>query len=105
MAKHSILVEFTRQLADKGKVLEAGWQGVEMLLKGATDAERYQAKMIYYVGAQHIFTSVMNFLDPSVAGNDEPTDEDLSRISKLNDELLAIEPLLKAWAKLRKDLQ
>jgi hypothetical protein len=78
--------KITREWADKGKVIEGGWQAYLALgLQEASDVQKKEMRKAYYLGAQHLFASIMVFLE---AGS-EPTEKDLMRMSLILAELEA----------------
>ena len=83
--KHQIAEELTRQLTDAGRLVELGWKSYELFIvpRNASTAQLYETRQAFFAGAQHVFASIMTMLDPG----EEPTDADLSRMSKIADEL------------------
>jgi hypothetical protein len=94
MGEHKIdLNKITRQLAeeltkhatDKGKLLEVGW--IAMMLhvipKDAPDTQVSEMRKAFFMGAEHLFQSIMSILDPGA----EPTEKDLERMSLIYAEL------------------
>lgn len=79
--------ELSKRLSDDGRLIEAGWA----ILRGmavAPDAPEIQLREMrfaYMAGAQHLFSSIMNILDPG----EEPTDRDLHRMELISNELEA----------------
>jgi len=72
--------------ADKGKIIEGGWQA--FLVSGGARLpadQQYDMRRGYYMGAQHLYASIIRMLDPG----SEPTERDLERMSKIHDELEA----------------
>ena len=76
-----------RELSDRGQIIEGGWRCYELLsgLKNAPEIQRNECRKAFFLGAQHLFGSVLGMLDPGM----EPTDLDLERMKKLNAELRA----------------
>jgi len=55
----------TRECADRGQIIEGGWKAMELLmLKDASDIQRSEMRKAYFFGAQHLFASIMNILEP-----------------------------------------
>jgi len=85
MAERAHLERLSRELTDKGKLIEAGWVGLRIaaipLDAGATQLE--EMRTAFFAGAQHVFGSIMTMLDPG----DEPTDDDLRRMDLIDKEL------------------
>lgn len=76
------------ELVDQGKLIEAGWQAMR-LTSMADDAPQIQVnemRMAYFAGAQHLFGSIMDILEP---GDTEPTEKDLRRMDAISRELNA----------------
>jgi hypothetical protein len=75
----------TKELADRGLLMEAGWVSYERLVLSpeAPQIQRDECRIAFFSGAMHLFSSVMSFLDP---GHD-PTENDMKRMSQLNAEL------------------
>ena len=69
---------------DKG-ANEGGWVGYQLgvLPENASDIQIAETRQAFFCGAQHLFSSIMSFLEEGV----EPTANDLDRMSKINDEL------------------
>lgn len=77
----------TKELADRGKILEGGWQAylvVEQLNDAPADLKE-ALRRAYYSGAQHLIGSIMTMLE---AGT-EATDADLDRMMGISNELEA----------------
>lgn len=78
--------KLTRGLTDAGLLIEAGFVGLRHAAM-APDAPELQIKemrMAFFAGAQHLFSSIMEIMEP---GGDEPTENDLKRMSLIADEL------------------
>lgn len=76
-----------RELADSGKLIEAGWIGMRIacdLIDAPADQLR-EMRMAFFAGAQHLFGSIMTVLEPG----DEPSDTDLRRLDLIDKELKA----------------
>lgn len=82
---HEAAVAISKAATDKGLLIEAGF--LAMLATtypdGMSDAQRHHMRMAFFGGAQHLFGTLMNVLDPG----DEPTDADLSKMAKIQSEL------------------
>ena len=81
--------EVSRELANKGKLIEGGWAAHCLLFvpKDAAPETVAALRFAYMAGSQHLWASIMASLDP---GADE-TPDDMDRMSK-------IEAELKSWA-------
>ncbi len=75
----------TKKLLDQGKLLEAGFLGLRYaaIPKEASETQLTELRMAFFAGAQHLFGSLMNALDPGT----EPTDADMRRMGNLHKEL------------------
>lgn len=70
--------------ADKGKVMRGGWEAFEYFFVGAVPADqREQQRKAFFLGAEHLFRTVMMVLDPG----QEPTERDMQRMSAIHREL------------------
>lgn len=80
------LVErITKELAEKGLLIEAGWEGYRLLVL-SPDAPQIQldeCKLAFFAGAQHLFASIMNMMDEGR----EPTDADERKLELIHIEL------------------
>jgi hypothetical protein len=85
MADRAYLERLTRELADSGKLIEAGWVGLRIAceLEGAPAIQLEEMRNAFFAGAQHLFGSIMTVLDPG----SEPTDKDLERMDLIDREL------------------
>jgi hypothetical protein len=86
-------VELTRKLMDEGKLIEAGFAvfAAYVIPKDAQQVQRDEMLLAFMAGAQHVFGSMVNALDP----DDEPTEADLRRMDLLHQELESWEVRLK----------
>jgi hypothetical protein len=87
MADKAFLERLSRELADKGKLIEAGWVGLRVAcdLHDAPKQQLDEMRNAFFAGAQHLFASIMAILDPG----SEPTDKDLERMDLIDRELKA----------------
>lgn len=85
MADKAFLKTLERELFDQGKIIEAGWVGLRVAcdLHNAPPEQLREMRMAFFAGAQHLFTSIMSVMEPG----EEPTEKDLDRMSRVNDEL------------------
>lgn len=85
MADKAFLERRTRELADKGKLIEAGFVGMRLAcdLHNAPADQVREMRMAFFGGAQHLFSSIMSILEPGA----EPTDKDLARMDLIHNEL------------------
>ncbi len=87
MADRAHLERLTKKLADDGKLIEAGWIGLR-IAAGLIDAPRDQLdemRKAYMAGAQHLFSSIMTFLDDG----EDATEADMKRMTLIAAELEA----------------
>lgn len=87
MADKAFLERLSRELADQGKLIEAGWVGLRVAcdLHDAPKDQLQEMRNAFFAGAQHLFSSIMTILDPGA----EPTDKDLERMDLIDKELRA----------------
>jgi hypothetical protein len=77
--------EATKELTDKGRLIEAGFASFAhfVIPKDALDIQLRDMRLAFMAGADHLFSSIMNILDPG----EEPTEADLRRMDLINKEL------------------
>lgn len=82
-----------QELSDRGQIVEGGWKAYELLsgLKNASEIQRNECRKAFFLGAQHLFASIIGFLSPGT----EADDLDLERMTKLDAELRAFLGTLK----------
>lgn len=87
MADRAYLERLSRELADGGKLIEAGWVGLRIAcdLEDAPRVQLDEMRNAFFAGAQHLFASIMTILDPGA----DPTDKDLERMDLIDRELKA----------------
>lgn len=87
MADKAYLERLTKELTDKGLLVRAGFVAFQryMIPPHATADQLEDMKVAFMAGAQHLYASIMTFLEPG----DEPTEKDLERMSLIHDELEA----------------
>lgn len=85
MADRAFLERLHRELADSGKLIEAGWVSLRIAcdLIDAPAGQLREMRMAFFGGAQHLFGSIMTILEPG----EEPTEKDLDRMSLIDAEL------------------
>lgn len=85
MADRAFLERLSRELTDKGKLIEAGWVGLRLaaIPENASKEQLQQMRKAFFAGALHLFSSIMVILDE----DREPTEADLRRMSLISDEL------------------
>ena len=75
-----------KAMTDQGLLIEAGWvafQHIFMSDPTVTGQQKHDMRIAFFCGAQHIFGSVINMLDPG----DEPSDKDLARMDSVSQEI------------------
>lgn len=85
MADRAFLERLTKELTDKGKLIEAGWVSMRLAsypLNAPAD-QLDDRRSAFFAGAQHLFSSIMTILDPG----QEPTDKDCERFYLIYNEL------------------
>ncbi len=88
MADRAFLERMTRELAEQGKLIEAGWYSLRLaaIAPDAPALQLSEMRMAFFAGAQHLFGSMMGgVLDPDA----EPTADDLRRMDLIDAELEA----------------
>lgn len=85
MADRAFLERLTKELIDKGKLIEAGWISMRLacIPLDAPAVQLSEMRMAFFGGAQHLFGSIMNVLEPG----EEPTENDLKRFDLIDAEL------------------
>jgi len=88
MADKQFLEQLSRKLADEGKLIEAGWVAMRIVMVPPNaSAEQLDAmRLAYMAGAQHLFSSIMSILEPGQEG----TEADLRRLDLIEKELRAV---------------
>jgi hypothetical protein len=74
-----------QSLIDKGLLMEAGWVSLRIaaIPPDAPKIQLDEMRTAFFAGAQHLFSSIMNMLDPET----EETAADMRRMDMINDEL------------------
>lgn len=74
-----------RELADNGKIIEAGFVGLQLtcIPPDASATQIKEMRKAFFAGAQHLWVSIMGMLE---AGEDA-TPADLRRMELINSEL------------------
>jgi hypothetical protein len=77
--------ELTKELSNKGKLIEAGFAAFAsfVISKDAPATQLDEMRIAFMAGAEHVWSSVMNMLDPG----EEPTDADLRRMDLIQKEI------------------
>jgi hypothetical protein len=87
MADRNYLERLSRELADAGKLIEAGWIGYRLgvLPDNAPPVQLEECKMAFFAGSQHLFHSLITIMDPT--HDSEPTPGDLRKMDLIDKEL------------------
>lgn len=82
---NTIAAEVTKRLMAEGKIVEAGWASFAHLVIAADagPVQRAEMRNAFYAGAQHLWGSIHNGLDPEA----EPTDADMQKMELIQREL------------------
>ena len=85
--QRKVLDEITRKLTDEGNLIEVGWQAMHLLVlpPNAPPTQVSEMRKAFFMGAQHVFASIMGMLEPGA----EPTDKDMDRMTLIHNELEA----------------
>lgn len=77
--------EITKKLTDEGRLIEAGWRSLQIVLfpNGASQIQLKEMRKAYFAGAQHLYASIMAFMEEG----EEPTDTDMRRMASIDNEL------------------
>lgn len=90
----------TKMLVDQGLLIEAGFVvfAAKMIPKDTPEVQTSRVRLAFFAGAQHLWSSVMTFLDPG----EEPTEKDMQRMDNIQAELDAIAMKLRAKLAMKK---
>jgi hypothetical protein len=83
--KQKIIDRLTREATDAGKIIELGWLSylAVVIPADAGDVQVNESRLAFFAGAQHLWSSIMNVIDPGT----EPTEQDMQRMDRINREL------------------
>jgi hypothetical protein len=80
---HAIITEW----ADKGMLIEGGFRSMVAVAydqpETITEAQMADMRRVFFAGAQHLFASLIDALDP----DNEPTDADMRKMYLIQSEL------------------
>ena len=87
-------LELSKQLTDRGKIIEGGWLGFRLAVvpENAPAIQVDEMRKAFWAGSLHLFSSIMSILDPGA----EPTEKDLQRMDLIHRELMEFEGQLRA---------
>jgi hypothetical protein len=85
MVDRAYFEKLTKDLVDKGKLIEAGWVSLRLAAvpDDASALQLEEMRNAFFAGAQHLFGSIMTMLEPDA----EPTEADLARMDLIAAEL------------------
>ena len=91
----ALLKRVTEKYVDEGRLIEAGWQTMRLLVVPPTAPRDQLTEMrkAYFTGAQHLFASLMTVMSD---GDGEPAPADLRRVDLIDAELKAFVAELRA---------
>lgn len=77
--------DLTKELTDKGRLVEAGFAAFRhyVMPNDAPPIQVSEMRLAFMAGAEHVFSSIMNIMDPG----EEPTDADMRRMSLIQTEI------------------
>lgn len=80
-----LATEVSKRFLAEGKLIEAGFAAfLAVSFQGVPDGmQRDQLRMAFFGGAQHLWGTIMNVLDPGM----EPTDADLKKMDLIQREM------------------
>jgi len=95
MADRQFLERLTKELADQGKLIEAGWVSLRLhaIPLNAPASQLHEMRLAFMAGAQHLFASMIGMLDPEP----EETPADMARMELIHQELEAFRGELELW--------
>lgn len=83
-ARRELADAIAKRWADEGQLVEGGWQAfAHMALADCGPLQLAEMRKAFFLGAQHVFASILNTLDPGK----EASEADLTRMSALHREL------------------
>jgi hypothetical protein len=95
MADRQFLEQLTKQLANDGKLIEAGWVALRLqaIPPNAPAIQLHEMRLAFMAGAQHLFASMVWMLDSGL----EETPDDMRRMDLIHEELDAFRRELELW--------
>lgn len=93
-----MLDQISKDLTDKGLLIEAGWVGLRHLAmpEDAPKEQLQDLKTAFFAGAQHLFSSILSILEHEQGV--EPTGNDMRRMQQIHEELAKFEKEIKLRA-------
>src|SRR5262245_37800692 len=91
---HDAANEFAREAIKQGLLIKAGWIGYKMMVlpPDAPQVQIDECRLAFYAGCQHLWGTLTNILDPEA----DVTDDDVSKMDSINNEMLAFYAEIKA---------
>ena len=79
--------ELMKRFTADGKLIEAGWQSMLLLVvpKDAPPVQVSEMRKAFFMGAQHLYAALMSIMDEDA----EPTDADMDKMTLIHNELEA----------------
>lgn len=89
-----LAAEISKRFLAEGKLIEAGFASLQLtaMSREAPPDQVREMRMAFFAGAQHLWGTIMNVMDPGT----EPTDADLKKMDLIQKEL---DGFIKAFAK------
>ena len=86
-AREALVQAAMEAAIDSGKIIELGWLSLraQTIPPDAPQVHLDAMRGAFFAGAQHLFASIMNTLDP----DHEPTEHDMRRMDGIDKELRA----------------
>jgi hypothetical protein len=77
--------ELARHLADKGLMVEGGWQMMKALVmpKNAPVQQIHDCRIFFFAGAQHVWSSLLSIMEKGT----DATEADLRRMENIEQEM------------------
>lgn len=90
-----LATELARAATDRGQLIELGWIAMlrYVLPKDASDTQVEEMHKAFFMGAEHLYQSVMNIMDD----DREPTEKDMTRMAQIHAELEAFRKQATSW--------
>lgn len=84
-ATKEMLDQLEKTLIDEGKIIDAGFVSMKAIAMdpSATEAQVQDMRAAFFAGAAHLWGTIMNVLEEG----EEPTENDMSRMDKIQAEL------------------
>ena len=85
VSEKEMMERITRDLTDKGLLIEAGWVGLKMMAvhPDAPQIQVDEMRNAFFAGAQHLWGSIMSIME----SDRDPTPNDMKRMDLIHKEL------------------